>query len=153
MTAMKTAEARARRMKEGTDRRRGEIFSLSPPTPPFHGPLRPRPAVPLPGPALDILLYRPSFTFRTLSLSFTLFLRLLLHLFRSLSFSFSLLSIPLSFISSNLLDSTRRCVLSPLLPSSFRYALHTRNRDTIETTPSNCIDMNITERPRKKRES
>lgn len=94
---MKTAEARARRMKEGTDRRRGEIFSLSPPTPPFHGPLRPRPAVPLPGPALDILLYRPSFTFRTLSLSFTLFLRLLLHLFRSLSLSLSLFSLYSTF--------------------------------------------------------
>lgn len=130
---MKTAEARARRMKEGTDRRRGEI-----PSSPF-GPPRARPTPPpsSSGPSRRSF-YLPSFPFRFAN-SFTLlrsFLCLLFLHFPSLpppplprAISRSFLSILLSSISFNLptqlgaLTSLFRSFSSAFLRSS---ATHSR---------------------------
>lgn len=118
MTAMKTAEARARRMKEGTDRRRGGI--------------------PFPSPSL----VRDRASSRSSS-SQTRVLHILLSSVLSFSFlelsqssspvpfhiaALYSLSIPLSFTSSNLLDSIRRDAASLSSFILFRYFSYVRDR-------------------------
>lgn len=130
MTAMKTAEAWARRMKKGT-----EDAGRFPPPSPHLGPPRPRSTVlPRSGPTHEVLL------------SSVLFLSFL-ELFHSpplpsvppLSL-FSLFHFLPSHLQSPGLDWMTRSRLTPPFPS-FRYASHMRYRDTIGTT--NCIDINI----------